>query len=529
MAPTTGVLYVTMQPKPSLPIPQFHDWYNNEHGPGRLRLSFCKNGFRYRASDLSSEHGSQEKPEYMAIYDIEDMDYLTKDVYTSLRQAPKQSQRERDTMAQIFVDRKFYDLVKEEKSEHFKVLEDVVNEGEKNVMIAEYTPSEPSAAELDKVKGIPGWRRTRQFVTSYLDINDGRTKEHLTLHEYAASHPLQETQHTAPKKRTYDLYYTFGPAPRDLTSLTSPSTFPAEFAQGLTSTTPASKSETTHPLITSFITTPDGVQLPYTLTGSPDPHAPLLLLVNSILTTRAIWTDFTAAFLALSPDYRVLAYDARGRSSLPTDSTSPITVDTLGADVIAILDALRVQQASLVGVSLGGATALHVALAYPARIAAFVACDTNSAAPPGNAKAWGDRIAMCETEGATTTAGDAVVGQELAEVTVRRWFAKESYEDAGLAAKAEEVKRMVAGNSLDGFRRSVNALYEYDFRPRMGAFEGQGAFLVGAADGVLPKTMQQMADSLGGGVELKAIEGAGHLPMVERPREVSEFVARFLG
>jgi pimeloyl-ACP methyl ester carboxylesterase len=529
MAPTLGILYVTMQPKPSLPIPQFHDWYNNEHGPGRLRLSFCKNGFRYRASDLSSQDGTQEKPEYMAIYDIEDMDYLTKEVYTSLRMSPKQSQRERDTMKQIFVDRRFYDFTSESRSDTFKVLEDVANEGEKNVMIVEYTPSEPNAEELEKVKSIPGWRRTRQFVTSYLDIKDGRTKEYLTLHEYASSHPLQETQHTAEKKRTYDLYYTFGPAPRDLASLTSPSTFPVEFAQGLTKTIPSSKSETTHPVIDSFITTPDGVELPYHLTGSPDPHAPLLVLINSILVDHHIWDDFISAFLEISPDYRVLSYNTRGRSPLPSSSTSPITVEALGQDVITILDALRVKQASIVGVSLGGATALHTALTHPSRISAFVACDTNSVAPAGNPKAWGERIEMCEREGAETSSGEAVVGQELAEVTVRRWFVKESYEDDTLARKAEEVKQMVAGNSLDGFRKSVNALYEYDFRPQMKGFKGQGAFLVGAGDGVLPKTMQQMADSLGDGVELKAIEGAGHLPMVERPTSVAEFVARFLG
>jgi pimeloyl-ACP methyl ester carboxylesterase len=531
MAPTPGVLYVTMQPKPSLPIAQFHDWYNNEHGPGRLRLSFCQNGFRYRASDLSSQGGTQEKPEYMAIYDIEDMDYLTKDVYTTLRMAPKQSQRERDTMKQIFVDRRFYDLVGEERSEQFKVLEDVANEGEKNVVVAEYTSSEPSIQELEKIKNIPGWRRTRQFTTSYLDIKDGRTKEYLSLHEYAATHPLHDTQHTAEKKRTYDLYYTFGPAPRDLSALTSPDTFPVEFAQGLTKTTPQAHSKTKHPVIESFITTPDGVDLPYQLTGSSDPNAPLLICINAILTTRAIWSDFISAFLAISPDYRVLSYNSRGRSTLPPTSTTPITIETLSTDIITILDALRIKQASLIGVSLGGATALNTALTHPTRIAAFVACDTNSVAPAGNPKAWGERIQLCEKEGATSSSSsnEAIVGQNLADVTTRRWFVPASYDDAALAGKAEEVKQMVAGNSLDGFRKSVTALYEYDFRPQMREFAGEGAFLVGAGDGVLPETMRVMAEGLGAGVELRVVEGAGHLPMVERPGEVAEFVARFLG
>jgi len=63
----------------------------------------------------------------------------------------------------------------------------------------------------------------------------------------------------------------------------------------------------------------------------------------------------------------------------------------------------------------------------------------------------------------------------------------------------------------------------------MAGYKGKGAFLVGAGDGVLPKTMKEnMADKLGSGVELKIVDGAGHLPMVERPTEVAQFVAKFL-
>jgi len=84
---------------------------------------------------------------------------------------------------------------------------------------------------------------------------------------------------------------------------------------------------------------------------------------------------------------------------------------------------------------------------------------------------------------------------------------------------------MVATNSLPGFKDSVKALYEYDFRSKMKEFKGKGAFLVGAGDGVLPKTMKEMAEGLGSGVELKVVDGAGHLPMVERPAEVAKFLA----
>ena len=76
---STGILYVTMQPQPSLPTAQFQDWYNNEHGPGRLRLPFCENGFRYCGTDL--EGSGKGMPEWMAVYDITDMAEMNKETY----------------------------------------------------------------------------------------------------------------------------------------------------------------------------------------------------------------------------------------------------------------------------------------------------------------------------------------------------------------------------------------------------------------------------------------------------------------
>jgi hypothetical protein len=173
--------------------------YQNEHGPNRLRLPFCKNGFRYRATDLESKSGSQEKPEWMAIYDFDELEHLTREPYLKLRSAPVQTQRERDTMKQIFVDRRNYDLLGEWKGSDFKDLQKVENEGEKNVMIAvsfQLQDGKDKEEELEKwyneehvplLQKVPGWRRTRRFVTSYLDLESGhrKEKEFLALHEYA--------------------------------------------------------------------------------------------------------------------------------------------------------------------------------------------------------------------------------------------------------------------------------------------------------------------------------------------------------
>lgn len=543
-----------MHPHPSLPIEQFHDWYNNEHGPTRLRLPFFTNGFRYRAIDRPSAGHDDEKPEWTAIYDVTDMAVLAREPYLRLRNPPVKSQREFDTMKQISVVRKLYDFVESRESKDFKKLEDVDCEGEGNVLVAVSLvlhPGTDKKAELDKwyreehvemLSKVPGWLRTRRYVTSSLD--SGSPIEYLSLHEYSPKNGLDGPEFQAAtsskwaaeimtnvvkqkKRRVLDLYYTFGPAPRHLApNLSSWELSDPESAK--TRTIPVSAGGAG--AIESWVTTTDGVELPYRLEGSPDPNAPLIILHNSILTTYGIWDGFISSFFSRPENkkFRIVRFSTRGRSG--KCGTKPITVDVLASDIIAILDALRVKKAAaVIGVSLGGVTTLNTALKYPSRVGSFISCDTSSKSPAGNSKAWGDRIAISEKESATSSSGEPIVGQELAEMTTRRWFVKESYDGGALEKQCEEVKQMVATNSLAGFKASVEALFEYDLTAEMKSSKVRGAFLVGGSDGVLPKVMKDMASAYGeNGAEYTVIDGAGHLPMVEKPQEFADYVSKFL-
>lgn len=546
--PSAGLLYVTMQPKGSLPDTQFHDWYNIEHGPLRLRLPFITNGFRFRATD-------GEQPEYVALYDITDMDELTRKTYLDLRTDLIKTEREKTTMAQIDVGRRLYDLVDERSSPDFRPLETQADDDAEtrgSVLIAVTTTTHPDQQaehdrwyreeHFDMLARVPGWRRSRLFATAAIDPSAPR--ETLALHEYAPVNGLGGDLHkaamdtpwrnrlmseavTSKSRRTYDWYYTFGPAPRELASLAKPNVAGAWSSNdGKTRTFPSA----TRPAVESFITTPDNVEIPYRLEGSTDPLAPVVVLSNSILVNWKIWDRFVDSFLARKENqrYRVLRYHTRGRQS--QSGEQPVTVDSLAADLVTLLDALRVppKAARLIGVSLGGVTVLNTSLLYPERIGAFIACDTNSSAPESNRKAWGDRVAMCEQEGSVNSeTKEPIVGEQLAEVTTRRWFVPESYETQ--PEMLAPVKEAVRTNSLKGFAHSVNALCAYDIRERMASATVPGLFVAGANDGLLPQTMKNMAAVLRGGAELKIIDRAGHLPMVEQPEAFAYVVTEFLG
>lgn len=571
------MLFVTMQPKETLSLDLFDDWYNNEHGPNRTRLPWISNGFRYRATDLANGPytGTQAKPEYLAIYDIDDMHQITEEPYQKLRSPPWKTQRELDVMAQIYIHRTLFDILGEEiNSKTFVTLESPDNfkeAAEGNLLTtSRFLVDSESLDKVSewlqqsvcpKISEIPGWRRTTWFRKSYLESEDGKPVEILVIHEFTTSTDLRllELFDSTPlaisdsTHRAYELFYIFGSAARNLAIIK-----PWRFYDNVTRTMPASLSSYSAPAIESTVTTADGTVIPFRLEGaSSDIEAPVIVLVNSVLVTYGIWDGFVEHFWS-SPEnqkYRLLRFMSRGRFS-NTGSTTPVTVDLLASDIIHLLNSLRIAQAAcVVGVSLGGATTLATALNYPERIKSFVSCDTSAKSPAGNRETWGKRIDVAEKEAKKLPIAsifdedspasadfdlepkpepepESVVGEELAEMTVRRWFAAESYDDANLAGEIERVKHMVVTNSLPGFSRGVEALFDYDYTHLLPTYQGKGAFLVGAEDGVLPKSMEETAKKLGsevgGSAEFKLVKGAGHLPMVERPQEVADFVTEFL-
>lgn len=529
---SAGILYVTMQPKPGLQLEQFHEWYNNEHGPTRLRLpQIFTNGLRYQATD-------GQEPTFLASYDVTNMSHLETETYTSLR--ANRSSREAETIGQVDVKRSFWDLVSIKKSPLYMPVEELTDEEAEGLVLfaaeIRFTDEPGAEAEVEKwyeedhvemISRISGWLRSRLFKTSSLET--GQPVSFLVLSEYAKENGLggeehkaaiatQRTQDTFPKyaykpsMRSYSLFYVFGPAPRDLRNLSrldpSKSVFKTADSQTLTTNDPV-------PSISSYVTTKDGLSIPYLLEGNPDPKAPTVAFCNSLLTSLHMWDPLVAILKAKRPQYRILRYDARGRHGIPSPPIAA-TLDILAEDLSEVLAALRIPKLhTLIGVSMGGATTLKFALKYPGKLERFIACDFNAASSPANTNAWKERIGVAEAAKADGLPG---VGT-LAGQTVRRWFHLATTEK-----KADVVLWMtgiVAANDVEGFKYSCQALWDYDMKAEMKDCAVPGLFVVGEGDGngALVKAMDGFRGNLGqdGGADLAVVPEAGHLPMCENP------------
>src|SRR5271155_316179 len=103
------------------------------------------------------------------------------------------------------------------------------------------------------------------------------------------------------------------------------------------------------------------IELDYERGGSGPP----LLLIMGMSGTALHWGE---RFLeALRRDFDVIAYDHRGVGA-SSRLEEPITIVQMAEDAVGLLDALGIDSAHIVGISMGGMVAQELALAHPERV-----------------------------------------------------------------------------------------------------------------------------------------------------------------
>ena len=133
----------------------------------------------------------------------------------------------------------------------------------------------------------------------------------------------------------------------------------------------------------AYATSSDGTRIHYEVRGPA--NAPCVVLIQGLGLSARLWFDLPDR-LAAAPEgghaWRVVTLDNRGvgRSDRPRTLLS-VTMGTLADDVATVLDDARVERACVVGISLGGMIAQHVALRHPTRVEGLVLLATTAGLP----------------------------------------------------------------------------------------------------------------------------------------------------
>ena len=115
----------------------------------------------------------------------------------------------------------------------------------------------------------------------------------------------------------------------------------------------------------------NGIRIWYAVFGHGEP----VILVHGALGNSNYWG---LQVPALARHYKVIVLDSRGQGRTTWNSEPPLSFHLMASDVLALMDALHIPKAALVGWSDGGIIGLDIAIHHPERLTKLLAFGANS-------------------------------------------------------------------------------------------------------------------------------------------------------
>lgn len=226
--------------------------------------------------------------------------------------------------------------------------------------------------------------------------------------------------------------------------------------------------------------------------------------------------------------WRSVSYQQRGLP--PSALNGPFTVERHVADAVAVLDALGIGRAVVLGHSWGGHLALHFALAHPERMAGLVLVDPLGAVGDGGMGEMGQQLGQrlapesmpLYGEISERLAGPNPTDADMLASLTMLWPGY--FADPRSAPPIPSFIRASVAGYLETFA-SVAGHLAGGFSERLGEITAPVSYVVGASSPMPVSQGEQTAALLPNG-ELDVVPGAGHLPWHEQPGCVARALAR---
>ncbi len=248
----------------------------------------------------------------------------------------------------------------------------------------------------------------------------------------------------------------------------------------------------------------NGIAQYYLRLGSGPP----VVLIHALGLDHRLWEPQLSL---LAASCTVFAYDVRGhgQSDVPA---GPYSLAELVDDLTGLLEALGVDAAHLVGISLGGIIAQEFALAFPRRIRSLVLADTTSEYNQEARRQFAERARIAEERGMAP----------LVEPTIERWFTAEFRQSSpGAVAK---IRQILENTHPLGYAATCRAIAQIDITERLVAVEAPTLVLVGSEDSSTPPEMALRIHEYIPGSRYVVISDVAHLSNVARSEEFGRAV-----
>jgi 3-oxoadipate enol-lactonase len=251
----------------------------------------------------------------------------------------------------------------------------------------------------------------------------------------------------------------------------------------------------------------DGTAIHVEVEGPQD--APVLMLSNSLGTNLHMWDDQVPAF---TRHFRLVRFDRRGHggSAVPK---GPYSIERLGRDALAVIDALGIAKVNWCGLSMGGMEGMWLGASAASRIDKLILSNTASYFP--DKTLWDGRIQLARDKGLVA----------LVDGTIERWFTAEFRRRSPQAVA--RIREMFLSTDVEGYVGCGGAIRDMDNRSLLAKVSVPTLVIAGRHDmGTTLEAGQFVAEHIPG-AELAVLETA-HIANVEQPRVYTDTVLKFL-
>jgi esterase len=241
-----------------------------------------------------------------------------------------------------------------------------------------------------------------------------------------------------------------------------------------------------------------------------------LVVLHGLLGQGANWATLAKR---LGGAARVLVPDLRNHGRSPHAPT--MTYPELAADVVALLDARGLADATLLGHSLGGKVAMHLAFTAPERVRRLIVVDIAPVAyPPRHAELLATLMALDLTALATREAVDAALAPAFPDPAFRQFL---------LMNLKRDGQRLAWAANLPAIAAALPALMGFAPPPSARPYPAPALLIVGDRSRfVEPAHAPAIARWLPQATQ-RTIPGAGHWVHADQPEAFLTTVAAWLG
>ncbi len=258
-----------------------------------------------------------------------------------------------------------------------------------------------------------------------------------------------------------------------------------------------------------FIET-NGATVSYEVVGA----GPAVLLGHSLLVDRQMWR---AIVPRLADRYRVVNVEARGHGQ--STAERPFDFDDLVSDWLAILDREGIERAALCGLSMGGMTAMRLALARPERVSSLLLLNTSAGAERLlNRARYAAMAAVYRQLGVISPLERPILELMLGRTTLREQ-----------PALADEFLATVKRHDKAQLARAIRAVASRrSIAHRLSEIRHPTLIVVGEEDRATPPSCSRAIQAAIPSSRLELLPTSGHLSALERPEEVAALLEEHL-